>query len=148
MSESAIRSAGARAILLCLVVLAPACSTLQSRPRAAAPAPGKLITAAQIERTGARTAWEALRRSHVQLSFFENGAGEPHRLAQRGTFQQAPLIVIDGLPAADGFRQLSQLPAEVILSIRVLSGSTATPLYGTAGGGGAILFETRKGPHR
>ncbi len=148
MPDNVIPNAALRALLLALLVHAPGCGTLQLQPRAAVPSQEEVITAAQIERSGARTAWEALRRSHVHLSFFEGNGGEARQLGQRGSYQQAPLVVIDGLPAADGFRQLSQLPAPVIARIRVLTATAAMPRFGAAAGGGAILIETRKGPHR
>lgn len=137
-----------RSPLVCLLLFAPACGTLRLQPGTLIDPPGKLITAAQIEHTGARNAWDALLRSHVHLSFAEGRAGEGRHLAQRGPHHQAPLVVVNGVFAVGSYGMLSALPARSIQSIRVLSATQAMTPYGMAASGGAIVIEVRTGPAR
>jgi TonB-linked SusC/RagA family outer membrane protein len=56
---------------------------------------------------------------------------------------EKPLLVIDGVPY--GNMTLRDLPSDDIENISVLKGATATALYGSRGGGGAIMVTTRRG---
>jgi TonB-linked SusC/RagA family outer membrane protein len=53
-----------------------------------------------------------------------------------------PLLVVDGVPHYNV--TLADIPADDIESIDVLKGSTASALYGSRGGAGAIMVTTRK----
>ena len=53
-----------------------------------------------------------------------------------------PLLVVDGIPHYNV--KLSDIPADDIESISVLKGSTASALYGSRGGDGAIMVTTKK----
>lgn len=53
----------------------------------------------------------------------------------------SPLIVLDGVPHYN--IELTDIPSEDIASISVLKGATASALYGTRGGGGAIMITTK-----
>lgn len=53
-----------------------------------------------------------------------------------------PLLVLDGVPHYN--LEISDIPSEDIESISVLKGSTASALYGSRGGGGAIMITTKK----
>ncbi|WP_456088233.1 SusC/RagA family TonB-linked outer membrane protein [Parabacteroides sp.] len=53
-----------------------------------------------------------------------------------------PLLVVDGIPHYNV--NLSDIPADDIESISVLKGSTASALYGSRGGDGAIMVTTKK----
>lgn len=55
---------------------------------------------------------------------------------------EAPLIVVDGVPTDQAFSDFNQ---DVIESITVLKGATASALYGSRGGNGAIMITTKKG---
>ncbi|MCY4780261.1 SusC/RagA family TonB-linked outer membrane protein [Sphingobacterium sp. UT-1RO-CII-1] len=55
---------------------------------------------------------------------------------------QSPLIVIDGV--ATQFVSLRDIPADDIEDITVLKGATASALYGSRGGAGAIMITTKK----
>jgi len=59
---------------------------------------------------------------------------------------EAPLLVIDGVPY--GNMSLRDVPSDDIESINVLKGATASALYGSRGGSGAIMVTTRKGSAR
>lgn len=54
----------------------------------------------------------------------------------------SPLLVVDGIPHYNV--TLADIPADDIESITVLKGSTASVLYGSRGGGGAIMVTTKK----
>lgn len=53
-----------------------------------------------------------------------------------------PLLVVDGIPHYNV--SMSDIPADDIESISVLKGSTASALYGSRGGDGAIMVTTKK----
>lgn len=55
---------------------------------------------------------------------------------------ETPLLVIDGVPY--GNVSLRDVPADDILSIDFLKGATASALYGSRGGSGAIMVTTKK----
>jgi len=119
-------------------------------PHAAPPAPAGsdhiLITQAQIERSGARTAWDALKRLAPQFTFRENRNGQPGGLERRGRssilLNDAPLVFVDGAELAD-FRSLNQIPASTLLSIEILNGIEGTSYYGSNAVSGVILFKTK-----
>ncbi len=56
---------------------------------------------------------------------------------------ETPLLVIDGVPY--GNMSLRDVPADDIESINFLKGATASALYGSRGGSGAIMVTTKKG---
>jgi len=118
-------------------------------PHAAPPSPSAdhiVITQAQIERSGARTAWEALKRLAPQFTFRENRNGQPGSLERRGRssilLSDAPLVFVDGAELAD-FRSLNQIPASTLLSIEILNGIEGTSYYGSNAVSGVILFKTK-----
>ena len=53
-----------------------------------------------------------------------------------------PLLVVDGIPHYNV--SMSDIPADDIESMSVLKGSTASALYGSRGGDGAIMVTTKK----
>lgn len=59
---------------------------------------------------------------------------------------ETPLLVIDGVPY--GNMTLRDIPADDIESIDFLKGATASALYGSRGGSGAIMVTTRKGMNK
>ena len=59
------------------------------------------------------------------------------------TQSTSPLYVIDGFPIEDF--QLSSLNPEDIESINILKDASATAIYGSRGGNGVIVIETKKG---
>ena len=140
------RAACVAGVLIALCACAPPQAT-QSRHVYLSPGE-KLILADEISRTGARNAWEAIKRTPTFLSTMENGRGEPTRLWRRGRgsilLRETPIVVVDGVIASD-LATLSSIPAEQIAWIRVLTGSAGTARFGTQGGGGAIMIQTRLG---
>jgi outer membrane cobalamin receptor len=143
----------ARALLVVPVALAlQACAAARhsspDRRSLNAPATGRLITAAQIKRSGANDAWEALQRNAPYLATGENKDGQPSRIRRRGassiTLNDAPVVVVDGTRIAD-FQQLRGIAAYTIATINVLNGIEGTRQYGTGAAGGAIIIATRAG---
>lgn len=136
----------ATGVLLALGACAPA--QIDSSRRVYLPPGEKLILSDEISRTGARNAWEAIKRTPTFLSTMENGRGEPTRLWRRGRgsilLRETPIVVVDGVIASD-LAALSSIPAEQIAWIRVLTGSASTARFGTQGGSGAIMIQTRLG---
>ncbi|TAM94120.1 MAG: SusC/RagA family TonB-linked outer membrane protein [Chitinophagaceae bacterium] len=56
---------------------------------------------------------------------------------------ETPLLVIDGVPYAN--MTLREVPADDIESINFLKGATASALYGSRGGSGAVMVTTKHG---
>lgn len=54
---------------------------------------------------------------------------------------ESPLIVVDGIPTEQSLNDFNQ---DVIESITVLKGATASALYGSRGGNGAVMITTKK----
>lgn len=139
-----------RSLLGTLLVLSVAgCGTLTLAGKGSFRSEGKLITAEQIQRSGARDAWEALKRSGTHLSMREAYAGEPTRMTYRGRssvrLSPTPLLIVDGAQTSD-FTYLKQIPAAGIASIRVLTGVSGTKYHGTGGGNGVIEIRTKTRP--
>lgn len=132
-------------VALAILLPATACSAVKPGARNVAPE-GKVITAEQIKRSGATNGWEALKRSGTHLSMRENARGEPSRLSYRGhnsiVLSNTPVLYVDGAQMAS-FNYLRELPADIIARIRVFSGVSGTKYFGTGGGNGVILVETR-----
>jgi len=129
------------AMLLLLVSCHP-----RAIPAGSASSDRMLITQQQIERSGARTAWEALKRLAPQFTFRETRNGQPGGLGRRGRssilLSDAPLVFVDGAELAD-FRSLNQIPASTLLSIEILNGIEGTSYYGSNAVSGVILFKTK-----
>lgn len=107
---------------------------------------GKLITAEEIQRSGAADAWEVLQRRGTHLILRETRTGEPGRIWRRGQttiiLRDDPLIVVDGTRLFD-VRVLRQVKAHAIYSIRILDGIHGAAEYGSNAANGAIVVTTR-----
>ena len=129
-------------------VAALAGCSARARDTSRNPPVGQIITAEQIRRTGAATAWEALKftvRSHE----FRDYRGEPQRIySNRGVgsmvLREEPLIHLDGARLTD-IQVLRHMPANTILYVQVLNGTDGTTYYGTSATAGVILIETTLG---
>lgn len=107
---------------------------------------GYLITHAEIEDSGARNGWEAVRRNVNHLRFAEDAEGDVAWVgAMRGNpslvAEDALLLVIDGTPMLET-TYLQEIPARSIAYIEILSGQRGTARYGAAGGSGVIAVRT------
>src|SRR6058998_3646419 len=109
-----------------------------------APSAGRVITAEAIARSGAKTAWDALRLAvpNVQL---REVRGQPARIQRRGRasiYQEDQVrVILDHLPV-DDLQVLKQVAASDIETIEVLTGLDATTRYGGASTTGAIVITT------
>jgi outer membrane cobalamin receptor len=109
-----------------------------------------LITAAQIEKSGAPDAWEVLKRLSTTTRATETYDGTPERLHPRrghGSIylQDDPMVYIDGVPLSD-LRVLRQMDASEIASIEELGSVEATAHYGTNSNAGVILIHSKSKP--
>jgi outer membrane receptor for ferrienterochelin and colicin len=123
-----------------------ACSTFRPSPRPIPSASGRIITAETIEKTGARTAWEAMQQTVKYIIFDETSRGQPDRIRRRGAsslllFEDMP-VFLDDIRIID-ILDLDKIPAAQIARIRVLNGIDATTYYGTGAGDGVILIYTK-----
>lgn len=109
---------------------------------------GQYVTADEIRRTGAATAWEALKFT-VRTHRFSDYRGIPVRIqSDRGqgslVLREDPFVLLDGIRLTD-ITVLRMIPANNLFSIEVLTGPDATTRYGTSAVAGVILLETTLG---
>lgn len=135
------------ATTLLVAPLLVACAQL---PPSKTPVPaavnGHLITHAEIQDSGARNGWEAVRRNVNHLRFVEDAEGDMAWVgAVRGNpslvAEDALLLVIDGTPMLEA-TYLQEIPARTIAYIEILSGQRGTARFGAAGGSGVIAVRT------
>jgi outer membrane cobalamin receptor len=105
----------------------------------------RVITKEQIAESGAKTAWDVLRRYAGGLTA-DRRDGSPGRLQRRGRssiyLNDGPVVYVDGVHMPDA-RNLQYVPAQDIELIRIISGIRGTTYYGTNAGNGVILVETK-----
>lgn len=106
----------------------------------------RVISADAIEKTGARTAWEALQRTVPFFTFNNGNNGGAGRVEHRGRssimLHDQPMIILDGVELND-FTGLAVMPATDIEQIEVLTGIDATTYYGTGATKGVIRITTK-----
>jgi outer membrane cobalamin receptor len=112
-------------------------------------APGTfLITAEEIEKSGASTAWQVLRQHAPMLTMREDGNGRPQSMGRRGRssflLDEAPMILLDGVRVPD-FHALDTIEAHAILTILIYDGVEGTTYYGTDAVSGVIVIKTKDG---
>lgn len=109
---------------------------------------GIFITEEEIQRSGAATAWDVLKREASVMTFGHNRHGQPARFGRRGqasiVLDDSPLVIIDGVRMSD-FRILADLPATTLRDIWVLNGIDGTTYYGTDAVAGVVLVRTKEG---
>lgn len=137
----------ARHFIFVLAVTLAGCAGAQAGDRPDGTVPGaEVITRADIEKTGARDAFEALQRSSRKLLVQNTGYGNRPRVTNRGVgsllLSPDVAIVVDGVRLADGVIALRDLPANDIAYMQILTARQATPRMGATGGNGAILVTT------
>jgi outer membrane cobalamin receptor len=132
---------------LVLAISLTACA-VGSGPRHA-PDGARVITAAQIQRTGALNALEALQRTGTHFSVQQTARGEVTGLTRRGhsslVLGPSPLVYVDGA-RTNSFLVLLEVPAAAITRIRIYNGIEGTRFFGTGGGNGVIVVDTHVGP--
>ena len=108
--------------------------------------PGRVLSAKDIQKLGARDAWEVIKRTGL-YSTRETEHGDAQRIWRRGrgsiVLDESPLVVVDGVLMED-FRVLQDIDVRVIDFIRLLNSVEGTYHFGAPGGAGAILVHTRR----
>ena len=133
-----------------LVLVFAACSTARVGSETDTPPPGgQFITWEQIQRSGATTAWDALKYNVRTHHFGEDAHGNPVRVvANRGqgsmVLREDPIIFLDGARMSE-ITVLRMIPANNLFSIQVFTGPDATTYFGTSAVAGVILLETTMG---
>lgn len=130
--------------------LALACAHPAAAPRPDGVEPGgTLITREQIEAMDARTALEIVERGARHLVIQRTRQGSPVRIYQRGvgSFLLAPdiQVVVDGTLVNEGVNALSNILADHVEFIQVLTAREAVLKYGANGGNGVIVVKTGAG---
>lgn len=138
-----------KALLLSLTVALAGCGPAANRNTDTAAAPGTfLITAEQIEKSGANTAWQVLKQHAPMLTMREDRNGRPQSMGRRGRssfmLDEAPMILLDGVRVPD-FHALDAIEAHSILTILIYDGVEGTTYYGTDATSGVILIKTKVG---
>lgn len=134
------------ALILC-GVLASGCSTARSGERPDGTMAGAtVLTRAEIERSGARDALEALERSGHHITIQRTGEGKRPRITNRGVgsfnLSSELAVAVDGIIVNDPVGALRQISAASIVRIQIISGSEAMPMFGASGGNGVIVVTT------
>jgi hypothetical protein len=111
--------------------------------------PGEqLILHDEIAQSGATDAWDVVRRL-TNMHTTATVAGEPSRMYRRGhgslVIRETPLVVVDGVQSTD-IRILTDVPADQIAWMRVLTGAVGTTRYGASAGAGAVIVQTLTAP--
>lgn len=135
-------------LLTLLGCCAGACHSSQPRT-ASEPQNGFVVTAEQIGKSGATTAWEALQLTVPVVSFrgtTQSGSDRKLSIKRRGRstvfLNDDPRVFIDDVRILD-ISVLDGMPAGDIATIVVLSGVDATTYYGTSAGNGVVLIFTQ-----
>lgn len=117
----------------------------QRASQATAPAT-RVVTAAQIAKSGAKSGWDALRFTMRSISMKETRDGRPARIERRGNssiyLDDQVQVFLDGLRIF-AYQVLDDMPASDIDRIEVLRGVDATTRYGTNAADGVIVIYTR-----
>ena len=134
------------------VTLVAACATAPAGdPAAPKEREGQIITREDIERSGARDGWEALRRGRTHLNFQSVRQGSPTRVTHRGvdSFVVNPqvLLIVDGVQM-QGLSFLENIPANNIEYIQILTARVGVVKYGTGAGNGVVVVKTGVPPPR
>ncbi len=111
--------------------------------------PGEqLILPDEIAKSGATDAWEVVRRL-THMSTTTTASGEPSRMYRRGhgsiVIRETPLVVVDGVQTPD-LEVLTEVRADQIAWMRVLTGVVGTTRYGASAGAGAVIVQTLDAP--
>jgi hypothetical protein len=112
-----------------------------------APSGGRVITADAIAKSGAKTAWEAVRLTvpNVHLRERRGRAAGIERRGQASIYLDDQVrIILDNVRIYD-VQLLQQIAAGDILTIELLTGLDATTRYGASSTAGAIVITTTSG---
>ena len=134
-----------------LVVLLGGCSLAGASGGAPVPEaagsshPGSVVSRQDIQDSGARTVWQALRLT-TNLKLDQDSDGHPSGLLYRGhssiSLDDTPAIVVDGALLSNLYT-LDQMPADELESIQVWSPSEAPIRFASVASSGLIEIRTR-----
>ncbi len=102
----------------------------------------RVITAAQIDSSGAHTAWDVVRKLLPQLNV--DGGSINHRGQSSIMLTDAITVILDGARLAD-YHAIADIPANQIDTMRFISGIRGTTLYGLNSGDGVLVIVTKRG---
>ena len=139
-----------KALTASFVVLLLGCGpAAQQGTRSDVPPGTFMITAEQIEKSGARTAWQVLKQRAPMFQTSEDRNGRPSKIGRRGrasfVLDDSPAVLVDGVRLPD-FRSLEDIDAQSIFAIYIYDGIEGTTYYGTNSVSGVILIKTKDGP--
>lgn len=115
-----------------------------------------MITEQQIDDAGVDTTWDVIRRyrprwlrparsqSSIGASAVTSRPGMPQKDGDAVANEVYPKVVLDGVPYGE-IDSLSSIDSRSVSSIRFVSATDATTLYGTGYVGGVIEVRTRSG---
>ena len=121
------------AIVTAALISTAACAS--NTPRSA-PSNRNLITADEIAKSNASTAYDAIER--LRPAFLRTRGAQ----SLQNPTPVAPLVYLDGMRYG-GVAALAQIPAMGIISIQYLSALDASQRFGLGNEGGAILVSTK-----
>lgn len=149
MLVSSLRTRGVATVA---ALITAACASAGAPPSRAYPpmqgpsllATGRVLDSEGIRRSGARTAWDAIRLLRPGFSFrkTQNTALTPPRGARAKIDDAALLLVIDGHRIRD-LDALRALPAAEVVTIQLLTRNEAAAYFGAGSEEGAIIVRTR-----
>src|ERR1043166_4469176 len=95
-----------KALLLSLALAVAGCGPAANQNADTVAAPGTfLITAEQIEKSGANTAWQVLKQRAPMLTMREDRNGRPQSMGRRGRssfmLDEAPMVLLDRVAGAE-----------------------------------------------
>lgn len=122
--------------------------TAQRHPTALSDTPREsyVLSAADLEHVGARTAADILRFIPGAVVQQYGATGSLQTAALRGASSAQTLVLIDGRPANEadtGLFDFSSIPADAVERVEVVEGGSST-LYGSAAIGGVINILTKR----
>lgn len=148
-----------------VAMLLAGCHSAPNAPSHPAPAPESVqvgygaqdrrdVTAAvnsasgeKLRRNSPRTAADMLVGRFPGVEVRQQANGTPSiRIRGSRSFRSSeePLIVVDGIPQANGGQALMDLSPQDVHSIDVLKDAAATSVFGSRGANGVILIATRR----
>ena len=138
-----------KALTASLLVALASCGPAVNQNGNTPAAPGTfLITAEQIEKSGATTAWQVLKQRAPMLTLREDRNGRPQSMGRRGrssfVLDEAPMVMVDGVRVPD-FHALETIDAHSINSIVIYDGVEGTTYYGTGAASGVIVITSKHG---
>jgi outer membrane cobalamin receptor len=138
-----------KALTASLVVVSFGCGqAVKNTDAVSHPAGTFLITAEQIEKSGAHSAWQVLRERAPMLTLREDRNGRPASMGRRGqssfVLDEAPMIMLDGARVPD-FHALESIDAQSIFTILIYDGVEGTTYYGTDAVSGVVVIRTKDG---